>query len=119
GRGLDLQPPLVDDLGLGAHAHPVDAEQHRHHVSTVEHVRGLAFRSATFDKSQNREAPGRAGGPPMNREPTSPAPTLQRVEPDFPTPPWPTIVTSRLRFVAAATAASSRRRPTSRVTGAT
>src|SRR5690606_9820142 len=86
GRGLDLQPPLVDDLGLGAHAHPVDAEQHRHHVSTVEHVRGLAFRSATFDKSQNREAPGRAGGPPMNREPTSPAPTLQRVEPSYPSP---------------------------------
>src|SRR5690606_30762178 len=83
GRGLDLQPPLVDDLGLGAHAHPVDAEQHRHHVTTVEHVSGLAFRSATFDKSQKREAPGLAGRPTTNREPTSPAPTLHRVEPQY------------------------------------
>jgi hypothetical protein len=47
GGGLDLEPPLVHDLGLREHAHPVDAEQHRHNVTTVEHLEGLAFGSAT------------------------------------------------------------------------
>jgi hypothetical protein len=79
GCGLDQQPPLAANIDLGANHQLGHPEERGGALATVNHRQGPP--SATADKSQNGEALGRAGGPPITGGPSPHHPMLHRVEP--------------------------------------
>jgi hypothetical protein len=72
GGRLHHQPQLPGGLELCANHELRHPEQHGRAVATLLHVRGLLF--CNSDKSQNHEAPDRAGGSLSNGVPHNPTP---------------------------------------------